>query len=188
MSKGLLSRFLLSVVAAVALAGCTMNPAMELPQISSEPLNSYRLDAGDQVRVVVFGQDDIPTDYMVDDRGFISMPLAGSVEAQGLTTGELEKEIAKKLSNILVNPSISVQALSFRPFYILGGVTHPGAYPYVKNMTVLTAVAIGGGFSPNAYKDYVGVTRNIEGKNQEWRATRSAFVHPGDIVYVYEIY
>ncbi len=188
MAMNIISRFMLVFVAAATIAGCALNPATDLPSITSDPVASYRLDAGDQIRVVVFGQDDIPRDYMVDDRGFISMPLAGAVQAQGMTTAEMENEIAQKLSNVLVNPSVSVQVLSFRPFYILGGVAQPGAYPYVKNMTVLTAVAIGGGFSPNAHKDYVGITRTIDGKNQEWRATRSAYVHPGDIVYVYEIY
>jgi polysaccharide export outer membrane protein len=74
----------------------------------------------------------------------------------------------------------------YRPFFILGEVKNPGSYPYMPNMTVLTAVAIAGGFTPRASQDAISVTRQYSGKPYELRAQRGARVQPGDTVYVFE--
>ena len=47
---------------------------------------------------------------------------------------------------------MAIEVETYRPFFILGEVTQPGQYPYVPNMTVETAVAIAGGFTPRAYR------------------------------------
>ena len=53
---------------------------------------------------------------------------------------------------------MAVEIDSYRPFFILGEVAAPGQYPYVPNMTVESAVAIAGGFSPRARRDRVTLT------------------------------
>ena len=50
-------------------------------------------------------------------------------------------------------PHVAVEIETYRPFFILGEVTFPGQYPYVANMTVETAVAIAGGFTPRAKRN-----------------------------------
>ena len=47
---------------------------------------------------------------------------------------------------------MAIEVETYRPFFILGEVGYPGQYPYVPNMTVETAVAIAGGYSPRAYR------------------------------------
>jgi polysaccharide export outer membrane protein len=151
----------------------------------------YRLDSGDRLRVVIFGQEDISGEYAVDGSGFISMPLIAQVEARGRTVAELEKDIAGRLQsgNLLVNPSVSVQVATFRPFFILGEVRQPGQFPYVEGMTVLTAVAMAGGFTYRAETDYYTLTRKVEGgKAVEARAERNTVVQPGDVIFVSERY
>ena len=88
----------------------------------------------------------------------------------------------------MLNPSVSVQIAEFRPFFILGEVASPGKYPYVEGMTVLTAVAIAGGFTFRAEKDRVSVTRIIDGKTGEYKAGRETIILPGDVINVYESY
>ncbi len=75
----------------------------------------------EQVRVVIFGQDQLTGQFRVNDRGNISVPLLGSIPANGLTTSELENSIALRLKEkkILVDPSVSVEVLGYRP------VLHP---------------------------------------------------------------
>jgi len=182
------SRLASILVAGLALTACAINPARNLPPLSSEPMTSYQLNPGDNIRVVVFGQDDIPQEYRVDERGFISMPLAGSIKAAAMTTSDLERDVASKLKNVLVDPNVTVQVLSARPFYVVGGVLKPGTYPYMKDMTVLSAIATGGGFTPYAFKDQFGVTRQVNGAPKEFRADRNTVIRPDDIVYVYEMY
>jgi polysaccharide export outer membrane protein len=53
-------------------------------------------------------------------------------------------------------------------------------------MTVLTAVAIAGGFTFRASEEEVSVTRKNSGTAREARAGRDARLMPGDVVYVFE--
>ena len=120
---------------------------------------SYHLDAGDKLRVVVYGQEGLTNTYAIDAGGTITMPLIGAVPARGRTPAGLAAEIAAKLRNGYIRePSVAVEIEAYRPFFILGEVAAPGQYPYVPNMTVESAVAIAGGFSPRARRDRVTVT------------------------------
>jgi polysaccharide export outer membrane protein len=182
-------RVLLSVALAVVLAACAGPDG--LPPIEGTVDESYRLDTGDQLRVVVFNQEQLSGDYTVGGDGSISMPLVGAVQARGLTTSELEASLVQWLSeekDILVNPSVNVQVQAFRPFYILGEVRSPGQYPSVHQRTVLSAVALAGGFTYRARTDYVSITRETSGQAVEHRADRDTIVQPGDVIYVYERY
>jgi polysaccharide biosynthesis/export protein len=120
---------------------------------------AYRLDAGDKLRVVVYGQEGLTNTYAIDAGGAITMPLIGSVPARGRTPASLAAEISAKLRNGYIRePSVAVEIESYRPFFILGEVAAPGQYPYVPNMSVESAVAIAGGFSPRARRDRVTLT------------------------------
>src|SRR6202051_2762587 len=44
---------------------------------------AYRLDAGDKLRVVVYGQEGLTNSYAIDAGGSITMPLIGSVPVRG---------------------------------------------------------------------------------------------------------
>ena len=117
---------------------------------------SYKLDAGDKLRVVVYGQEGLTNSYAIDAGGSITMPLIGQVPARGRSPAALAAEISARLRNGYIrHPSVAVEIESYRPFFILGEVQAPGQYPYVPNMTVESAVAIVGGFSPRAKRDIV---------------------------------
>src|SRR6202453_740312 len=125
--------------------------------------SAYRLDAGDKLRVVVYGQEGLTNTYAIDAGGSITMPLIGSVAARGRTPAGLAAEISAKLRNGYIRePSVAVEIDSYRPFFILGEVAAPGQYPYVPNMSVESAVAIAGGFSPRARRDSVTLTHNAD--------------------------
>ena len=121
---------------------------------------AYHLDAGDKLRVVVYGQEGLTNTYAIDAGGSITMPLIGSVPARGRTPAGLAAEIGARLrAGFIRDPSVAVEIEAYRPFFILGEVAAPGQYPYVPNMTVESAVAIAGGFSPRARRDRVTVTQ-----------------------------
>src|SRR5450432_3421913 len=120
---------------------------------------AYRLDAGDKLRIVVYGQEGLTNTYAIDAGGAITMPLIGSVPARGRTPAELASAITARLrSGYIRDPSVAVEIESYRPFFILGEVAAPGQYPYVPDMSVESAVAIAGGFSPRALRDCVTLT------------------------------
>jgi protein involved in polysaccharide export with SLBB domain len=151
---------------------------------------SYRLGSGDRVRVTVYGQPELTGEYAVDGGGQMSYPLVGQIRAGGMTAHELERALIGKLSpGYLKNPSISVEVLTFRPFYIVGEVRTPGSYPFVSGMSVLNAVALAGGFTYRARENSFYVTRTAEdGSKNKITAGADATILPGDIITVRERY
>ncbi|WP_174556569.1 polysaccharide biosynthesis/export family protein [Bradyrhizobium canariense] len=149
--------------------------------------NAYRLDAGDKLRVVVYGQEGLTNTYAIDAGGSITMPLIGAVPARGRTPARLATEISSRLRNGYIRePSVAVEVESYRPFFILGEVAAPGQYPYVPNMTVESAVAIAGGFSPRAKRDQVTLTHTEGSGAMRTVVPLGTPLNPGDTVLVNE--
>ena len=148
---------------------------------------AYQLDAGDKLRIVVYGQEGLTNTYAIDAGGSLTMPLIGSVPARGRTPAGLAADITAKLRNGFIRePSVAVEIEAYRPFFILGEVAAPGQYPYVPNMTVESAVAIAGGFSPRALRDRVTITRNDPAGSMRTVVPLGTAISPGDTVLVGE--
>ena len=182
-------RFLLhflTVLTALILSACAgYQPA---PPAFHAALNQpYILDAGDEVRVTVFDQSNLTNTYAVDQAGYISMPLIGSVAARGHTAKQLEKAIAAALARGYIrNPDVAVEVSRYRPVFIMGEVGAPGQYSYVPGMTVQKAIAAAGGFTPRANQGNADITREINGKVMTGRVLTTDPLLPGDTVYVRE--
>jgi polysaccharide export outer membrane protein len=147
----------------------------------------YHLDAGDKLRVVVYGQEGLSNTYAISAGGTITMPLIGSVPARGRTPAGLASEITARLRNGFIRePSVAVEVEAYRPFFILGEVQAPGQYPYVPNMTVESAVAIAGGFSPRARRDSVTLTHTDARGTARVVVPPGTPISPGDTVLVGE--
>jgi polysaccharide export outer membrane protein len=148
---------------------------------------AYTLDAGDKLRIVVFGQDGISNTYIVDAGGKVNLPLIGGVSARGISPQQLSQRIAERLRQGYVRePHVTVEVETYRPFFILGEVTTPGQYPYVADMTVEKAIAIAGGFAPRAAKNTVEITRNAPGQSFKGQVPLSYPLSPGDTILVKE--
>ncbi len=148
----------------------------------------YRLGAGDKVRVTVFGEADLTGEYEVDGTGVLALPLIGEVKAAGGTARDLEAGIVKKLSQgYLKNPTVAVEVLSYRPFFILGEVKRPGSYPYKNGLNVLNAVALAGGYTYRAKSNVWVITRSGDKEYQEREVQNGDFiVRPGDTIVIPE--
>jgi polysaccharide biosynthesis/export protein len=148
---------------------------------------AYRLDAGDKLRVVVYGQEGLTNTYAIDAGGSITMPLIGAVPTRGRTPAGLASAISAKLRNGYIRePSVAVEVEAYRPFFILGEVAAPGQYPYVPNMSVESAVAIAGGFSPRALRDRVTLTHTDSAGSSRIVVPLGTALSPGDTVLVGE--
>ena len=164
-------------------------PVVPAPVVVEAPIPEppYTLDAGDKLRIVVFGQENLSNSYSVDAGGFITMPLIGSVKARDLTAMALAGDISGKLRNGYIRePHVAVEIEAYRPFFILGEVTAPGQYPYVANMSAETAVAIAGGFTPRAWKKTVIVSRPVNGELYRGTVPITYPLRPGDTVVISE--
>jgi polysaccharide export outer membrane protein len=164
-----------------------LDPQLVAQPVAMQDRQAYTLDSGDKLRVVVFGQEGLSASYAVDTSGRITMPLIGAVAARGLSTAALQQAIAAKLRNGYVRePHVAVEVEVYRPFFILGEVTLPGQYPYVPNMTVETAVAIAGGYTPRALKSRIEISHQMGGMTEKRVVSPNYPVQPGDTVHIAE--
>jgi polysaccharide export outer membrane protein len=208
---------IIAIMAALALSGCmrttgpvavaepqgdldsiaygqpyAMAPAPTAVAYAAAPIpaaydSAYRLNAGDKLRVVVYGQEGLTNTYAIDAGGSITMPLIGLVPARGRTPAGLAAEITGKLRHGYIrDPSVAVEIETYRPFFILGEVAAPGQYPYVPNMSVESAVAIAGGFSPRAQRDRVTLTHTDSSGSMRVVVPLGTALGPGDTVLVGE--
>lgn len=147
----------------------------------------YKLGPSDQLRVIVFGEEDLSGEFVIDNSGYVSLPLIGEVKASDKSIREFQIAVQNKLlDGYLKDPRVSAEVLNFRPYYILGEVENSGEYPFSGNLTVLNAVATAGGFTYRANKKVVFIKRAGEQTENQYPLTVSTPVQPGDTVRIAE--
>jgi polysaccharide export outer membrane protein len=158
------------------------------PASASSSDAKYILGSGDKLKITVFGETDLSGEYEIDGSGGVAFPLIGTVPAAGGTARKLESRIIGKLKDgFLKNPTINIEVLTYRPFFILGEVKRPGSYPYKNGLTVLNAVAMAGGYTYRAKSSRWVVTRSGSKKYQDREIEQGDFrVLPGDTIVVPE--
>jgi polysaccharide export outer membrane protein len=155
------------------------------PQASFE--TPYLLDAGDRLRITVFGQDGLTNAYAVDAAGNVTLPLVGTLPARGMTTEQLSYSLSERLKQGYIRePKVAIEVEAYRPFFIHGEVATPGQFAYVANMTVENAIAIAGGFGPRADRGKVTVSRTVGGQTTRATVGLSYPLRPGDTLRIGE--
>ena len=182
---------LLAFGASLLLAACADQTATPGPQSASlDPVAAaapYTLGAGDQIDVVVFGEDNLSGVYDLDEAGAFSLPLAGRVTVNGKTTRQAEAAITARLADGLVtDPKVSVNVKRYRPIYVMGEVRRPGGYPVYGPTSVINAVALAGGYTYRARNSEITVIRYGDAAHQPVRISESDSVQPGDTITVPE--
>jgi polysaccharide biosynthesis/export protein len=176
---------------AILVSGCGAGSITEAEQQSLAAAASApaTLQPGDKIRVVVFGEDKLSGEYELDQAGQISVPLAGTIKAQGLTQSELEQALGKKFrSEYLRNPKVTVTVGTLAPYYMMGEVKNPGQFAYRSGLNVLTAMAIAGGPTYRANRSAVQIQRRGETNMRDYPISASVPILPGDVIKVPERY
>ena len=182
-----------SAVLAVALliSGCGAGSISEAEQqsLAAAATAPLTLQPGDKINVNVFGESSLTGQYEVDQSGQISLPLSGTIKAQGLTQSELEQALAKKFrSEYLKNPKVTVTITTLAPYYMMGEVKNPGQFAYKSGLNVLTAMAIAGGPTYRASRSTVEIQRRGETTKRDYPISASVPILPGDVINVPERY
>lgn len=155
----------------------------DLPSIDRDA--EYSLGVGDRLRVTLFGDEQVSREVEVDSGGRITLPLIGDIDAAGRSTNEVRDMIVDTLKpDYYANPMIGVEVLEYRDFFIIGEVADPGPYPYRGKMTVITGVAMAGGFTYRAVEDEFIISRD----GKAYRGGKENLVLPGDVIEVKERY
>ncbi len=149
-------------------------------------VQEYRLGPGDRLRISVYGEEELTGEFVVGTTGVVSYPLIGDHPAEGKTVAEFTETLRTALQRYVLRPSMSVEVLNYRPFFILGEVQNPGTYPYAGGLNVMNAVATAGGFSYRADTRRVFIKHADEIAEREYALTSTTPVLPGDTVRVAE--
>lgn len=185
------ARLTLSALALTAVTACAQPASFSALEGAATPTGPvvYHLGTGDRLRVNVFGETALTGEYAVGASGSVSLPLIGDVPALGLAPSDLERAItARYAAGYLNQPRVSIEVLTYRPFFILGEVNKPGEYPYSSSLTALNAIALAGGFTYRANQRQVFLKHAGEDREQPVNLTTAVPVNPGDTVRIGERY
>ena len=177
-------RFLIAVLAASSLAACVRDdpPLMpgshlvvtkdtDLPAPSGGDIarssREYRIAPFDQLRISVFGVDELNQTIRADSGGNISLPLAGTIKSAGLTLEEFTGVLRTRLSQYIRTPQVAVnlEETTSQSVTVYGQVQQPGQFPIMGKMTLLRAIALAKGASDVANLEEVVVFRTINGQD-----------------------
>jgi len=148
--------------------------------------DNYTLNAGDSVRIYVYGEEDLSFDtLLIGQNGRISYPFLGELAVTGKTASQLQAEITAGLTpDYLVDPRISVSVVKYRPFFVNGEVKQPGGVDFQPGLTLRKAISLAGGFTERANKKGALVISDSDPDRKEREVDLDYNVKPGDIITV----
>ena len=146
--------------------------------------NEYKIGAGDKLEITLWKEPDLSRpEVLVRTDGKISYPLLNDVQAAGLTPLEMKRNMEAGLKEFISNPyvTITVKSPASQKIYILGEVLKTGEYPLTKNLTVLQAFALAGGFTEWASKKEIILMRKEGGKENIYRINYKNIIKGKDL-------
>ena len=160
----------LFIVFSSALTAAPIFAADSAPQRATNTSSGdYKIGPGDTLEIVTWKEPDFSRDeILVRIDGKITFPLLDDLQAAGLTTIQLKEQIAKGLKDFVETPEVTVAVKNpgSQKFYILGEVAKTGEYALIKNLTVLQAFALAGGFTEWASKKEIILFRKENGQGK----------------------
>jgi len=188
-------------VAAVLLVSAVWAWAEEPPRAAPPGAiavpGDYKIGPEDLLDVAVWNNTAISRAVPVRPDGKISLPLLNDVQAAGLTPMQLREALAKKLTDYMPTPEVSVIVKEVHSFKVsvLGEVKKAGQYELKSRTTVLDVVALAGGFTEFAARSRIVILRpngttvkrvsfNYNKAITPDVAPDDLFLQPGDVVVV----
>jgi polysaccharide export outer membrane protein len=160
-------------------------------------LEQSLIGIGDTLKITVLSEPDQSRNVVVDLSGRISLPLAKDIVVAGLSTSDAAEAIAQTLSKFMKNPNVTVEIAekAKKVVTITGQVRTPGVYPIDREMNLIEAVGLAGGFAEMADLTRVTVTRrggtqpticDLQAFLAGTLATANLIVQDGDVIGVPE--
>jgi polysaccharide biosynthesis/export protein len=180
-----MSRFSLPLLAFIAALVATPawaagKPAMRKPEIAAPspqaataaaaPMvdSSYKIQAGDMLRINVWKEDELDREVLVMPDGTVDFPLIGSFSVVGQSTSDVQRIVTEKLKPFIPAASVAVVAKETRgnAVSVIGQVTKPGEVIMNRAMTVMQALSQAGGLTPYADDNDIVILRKVNGTEQ----------------------
>jgi polysaccharide export outer membrane protein len=178
--------FAILLVTALTTSGC-FGEAPVQTQVVAQPaaaadVGPYKIGRDDVLDVLVWKQEQLSGRIRVASDGTIMLPLIGQVKAAGLTTTELQNDLATRMARFVHDPKVTVRVFdpASRVFYVLGEVSKPGMYKLMSGETLSQALAAAGGPTEYANLRKVKIVRRT-GDQQVEMTVNYSDVHNGDL-------
>jgi polysaccharide biosynthesis/export protein len=146
-----------------SLTAQTIPKAVGTPEVTSD----YQIHKGDKLSIKFLYQPELSdAAVVVRPDGKISLPMVDELKVEGLTAQQVKKLLEKAYREILLDPEINVSIVEFVPqrFFVGGQVFKPGSYDMRAGQTLLQAIILAGGFTPDAHRKYVLHARPVGNK------------------------
>jgi polysaccharide export outer membrane protein len=151
---------------AVAPAPPPSQPASSLPaQVVPAAEPDYIVGPLDVIAVRIYGEDKLSGKIRIDNDGSFPFEYLGRVNAEGMTTAQIEAYLAKALGDgYLRNPQVSVEVVEYRSksVFVTGEVRSPNKYSLQGNSTLMDALTLAGSITQNA-GNWVQITHARQG-------------------------
>lgn len=147
----------------------------------------YRIGPNDQLRIQVFGEEDLTVENKIDGNGNLTFPLLGMLHLAGKTVQEVQEELSSRLAAGYVrSPKVTAYVVRYRNFFVTGQVRTPGGYPYEEGLTVQKAISLAGGQTERAERGSIAVLRQLNGREESVSVKPDGQVLPDDVIVVAE--
>jgi len=136
------------------------------PDAAPAAEDGYALNPGDVLEVSVWKEEGMEREVLVLPDGTISFPLAGHIQAAGMSAQQVEKILADRLRKFFKDAaiSVSVKSVTGNKIFVIGQVQRPGAFVAAQPIDVIQALSVAGGFTPFAAEDEIRILRREGGK------------------------
>jgi polysaccharide export outer membrane protein len=117
---------------------------------------NYVLGPEDEIEIRVWDHDDLFRKLRIGLDGQISFPFVGEIKAKGHTLSQVQRDLEQRLSKGYINnPHVSVIVTEFKShkYFVVGKVAKPGTYPLTRSLSLVQAISLAGGLSPDISKD-----------------------------------
>jgi len=173
--------------------GCTGGAKSSGPLTGVKPDPSYRVGPGDDLKFNIFGEagmNDLTA--RVDGAGYVQLPIIELVNVKGKTTRNIQKILKKKYSGNFIKPWITVELANAEshPLFFLGEFKSAGVQYLEHPRTLLEALALGGGLTPDAYLPGARLIRDnqmcvvdLHGLLKEGRFENNVYITSGDVLF-----
>ena len=162
------------LLSAAVLAAWPIGAALAQEPVGAAPASTpYRIHAGDELNIFVWGEERLQRNVRVLPDGTFSFPLVGQVNAQNALPIDLEKKITAGLApqyrNAVPQVTVSVVSPAGLQFSIIGKVRSPGVFTPGRYVNALEALSLAGGPNEFAQLNNVVIVRKTSGGVQAIR-------------------
>lgn len=181
-TKRMNSIWVAALIAVQLLAACAYRastPAPLPPDPDPNDREPYTIGVTDVLRISVWKNPELEVVVPVRPDGKISFPLLDDVHAEGLEVVELKDVLARELVEFIVAPDVTVIVVEMNSQFVsvLGGVARNGRVPITRDLRVVEAIALTGGFTTFANKRKIRIVRRGKnGDELEYRFDYDAYI------------